>query len=138
MNDWYENEQLHFAVQDGNAGKVKNLLSEGYDVNLFDGVGYTPLHHAIKKENIAIAQLLIDAGADVNAHDIDKAGNTPLSEVAQSCSLKVAKFLIDKGADPTIQGWMKLSALDRARKRKKPEGIEVYELLLDWKKNPKK
>jgi ankyrin repeat protein len=138
MNDWYENEQLHFAVQDGNAGKVKSLISDGYDVNLFDEVGYTPLHYAIKNENIEIAQILIESGADVNAHDIDNAGNTPLAEVAQSCSIKVAKFLIRKGADPTIQGWMKLSALDRARKRKKPEGVEVYELLLDWTNDPKK
>ena len=138
MNDWFEKEKLHFAVQDGNFEKVKRLINEGYDPNYFDDCSFTPLHYAIQLENMQIAQFLIDHGADVNARDEEKSGNTPLAEVAQECSLKVAKLLIQKGADPTIPGWMQITALDRAKKRKKTEGIKVYRLLLNRVKNPLK
>ena len=138
MDAWYEKEQLHFAVQDGDLQKVKALINEGHDVNTFDDISYTPLHYAIEQENLEIAQYLLDHGADVNAHEEEKAGNTPLASVAQECSLAVAKYLIQKGADPTIPGWMQLSALDRAKKRKKPEGIKVYNLLSNWNKKLKK
>jgi hypothetical protein len=32
--------------------------------------------------------------------------------------------------NPTIPGWMQLTALDRARKRKRGDGPGVYELLM--------
>jgi hypothetical protein len=34
--DWYETEQLHFAAQDGDLERVKELIEEGYDINAFD------------------------------------------------------------------------------------------------------
>ena len=69
-------------------------------------------------------------GADVNAHDKEKIGETPLGLVAANCSYKMAELFIAAGADPTIPGWMKITALDRAAKRKKEEGKKVYSLLL--------
>jgi ankyrin repeat protein len=136
MNDWYEKEKLHFAVQENDLEKVKKLIDEGCDPNYFDDISFTPLHYAIQNENLDIAQYLIDHGSDVNACENEKAGNTPLAEVAQECSVQTAQFLIQKGADPTIPGWMHLTALDRAKKRKKPEGKKIYNLLLDRAKNP--
>lgn len=123
-------EAVHFASQDGNIEEVKRLISEGYAVSAFDTIGKTPLHYAAMEEHIEVARYLIEAGADVNANDDEWIGNTPLGEVAGSCSFAMAKLLIDAGADPTIRGWMQLNALDRAEKRKKPEGRKVYELLL--------
>jgi len=72
---------------------------------------------------------LLKAGADVNAHDEENIGDTPLGRIAGDCSLETAKILVEYGADPTISGWMQLSALDRAKARKRPEGRSVYELL---------
>jgi hypothetical protein len=40
-------------------------------------------------------RLLLEAGADVNAHDEPRIGNTVLREVAGTCSLAVAKVLVD-------------------------------------------
>ena len=42
----------------------------------------------------------------------------------------MAELLVNAGANPTIPGWMQLTALDRARDRKKDEGKRVYELLV--------
>ncbi|MFP4009912.1 MAG: hypothetical protein ACLFV6_18220, partial [Spirulinaceae cyanobacterium] len=58
------------------------------------------------------------------------AGDTPLGHVAQECSLAMAKVLLDAGANPLIPGMMQLTPLDRAERRKRPDGRKVYELLL--------
>ena len=135
MDDWYQKGQLHFAADDGDLNKVKELLSKGYDVNVFDeDLSFTPLHYAVKSEHSEVINYLLSSGADVNAYDEDKAGETPLGGVAENCSLEIAKLLIDAGANPTIPGWMQITALDRASKRKKDEGRRVYGLLLETAK----
>jgi ankyrin repeat protein len=89
----------------------------------------TPFHYAAEKGNFEIMQILLDAGADVNAIDEPRIGNTPLRDVADECSLAVATFLVNAGADPRIPGWMQLTALDEAADRQDEEGRRVYALL---------
>lgn len=129
MNDWFEREQLHFAAQDGDVAEVKRLLKDGYQPNVFDELGKTPLHYAAARGQLEVMEVLIASGADVNAHDESVIGNTPLREVAHNCSYEVAKILIDSGADPTIPGWMQITALHKARERTQPEGLRVRQLL---------
>jgi len=130
MDEWFLKEQLHCAVQDNDLGRVRELVESGVDPNAFDDIGKTPLHYACKNENFTIAEYLLEHGADVNAHHEASVGNTPLGDVAGSCSVKMAEFLLKHGADPCIRGWMQLTALDRAKQRKREEGKRVYELLL--------
>lgn len=126
----FEMNKLHSAAQDGDLDRVKELLEQGCDINAFDeDLDWTPLHYAVKEGHIDVAAYLIERGADVNAHNSDRAGETPLALVAQECTYEIAKLLVDAGADPTIPGWMKLSALDRAAKRKRAEGVRIYKLL---------
>lgn len=136
-DNWMEKEKLHIAVQNNDLDLAKKYLEEGLDPNTFDEIGKTPLHYAVQKENFEAIDLLFKYKADVNAHDESKIGNTPLSDVAQTCSLNLAKRLIELGADPTIPGWMMLTSLDRAKKRKKTEGVAVYELFQSYKKDKK-
>ena len=136
MSDWFEKEQLHFAADEGDLDKVKALIKEGYDVNAFDeGMDFTPLHYAVRAENIKVAEYFLSEGANINAHKPEKAGETPLGDVAATCSYEMADFLINSGANPTIPGWMQITALDRAKERKKEEGQRVYNLLLQAAKN---
>ena len=127
--DWFEKEQLHSAAQDGDLNKVMQLVAEGYPINAFDEIDMTPLHYAVKENHDQVVSFLIEAGANVNAHNQSKAGNTPLREAASNCSYEMAKLLIDAGADPTIPGWMQITALDKAHERKNEEGRRVYQLL---------
>ena len=128
--DQLKNEALQYAVEDGSIEKVVELIEAGCNLDHFDWpLSWAPLHYAAKGEQVEIAQLLIEAGANVNAHNEDEIGETPLGLVAANCSYEIAKTLIEGGADPRIPGWMGNSALNRAAGRKKAEGRRVYELL---------
>lgn len=66
--------------------------------------GRTPLHVVTDWPGFfpngpQIAQLLIDAGADVNARGCDDTGETPLHWAASSDDADVARVLIDAGAN---------------------------------------
>ncbi len=125
----FQREQLHSAAQHGDLAKVEDLLTRGYPVNRFDELGKTTLHYAADGEHSAVVDRLIEAGANVNAHDERVIGNTPLGSCAGKCSPAMAERLIRAGADPTIAGWMQLTAIDRAARRKDPQARAVQKLL---------
>ncbi len=124
-----------FAASEGEVARVKSLIEAGCDPNAIDeDLSFTSLHSAADAGHIDVVKFLLSAGADVNAHCEEKIGETPLGQVSSNCSFEMAETLIDAGADPTIPGWMQLTALDRARERKKPEGRRVFQLLLETAK----
>lgn len=125
----YQREQLHRAAEQGDMAIVSELLARKYPVNRFDDLGYTPLHYAVKEGHLPIMDLLLEAGANVNAHDERRIGDTPLSNSIKECSYEVAKRLIDAGADPTIPGWMQLTALHRVADRKDANAKKIQELI---------
>jgi ankyrin repeat protein len=45
--DWYKAERLHRAAENGDIQEIEHLLLSGYDINLFDDMGHTPLHRAV-------------------------------------------------------------------------------------------
>ena len=115
--DWNDKFQLHFAAEDGDLARVKELVSSGSDVTIFDEIGYTPFHYAVKKEHFEVAKYFLDLGVDINIHDEEQIGETPLGAVAETCSYKMVKFLLENGANPLIPGWMQINALYRVKKR---------------------
>ena len=56
---------------------------------------------------LAIVELLVERGLDVNAQDCD--GNTPLHLAMSPFQREVAKYLVDSGADPEIKNWKGIS-----------------------------
>lgn len=122
MDDWFERTKLHRAAETGDLNLVRALLTQGCPVNSFDDMGKTPLHYAVLGEQFAVVDLLLRYGADVNARDEQMIGDTPLGEAASTCTPRMARLLAEAGADPNIQGWMQLTALDRAERRRREEG----------------
>jgi ankyrin repeat protein len=104
---------LHHAVNSDWKGKnfemIKFLIDRGADAKAIDDTHHTPLHLASNKET---AELLMDAGADVNAKT-KHTGENPLYAAARNAAqggsksydiyLALAKVLIDKGADPNVK-----------------------------------
>ncbi|MBC6436761.1 MAG: ankyrin repeat domain-containing protein [Rhodobacteraceae bacterium] len=114
---------LHAAAWFGTAESVRTLINAGADIEARNVLGHTPLHGAVDNtaETVQLrlrmgsmsafveqlveqavgttrkAQVLIDAGANVNARD--GGGKTPLHAAAFGTAKKKVQALLDAGAD---------------------------------------
>ena len=90
---------LHLAVDKGYHTVAKELLEAGADVNGPTPTrgGILPLGKAILTDNIGIAQLLLDKGA--NPNKFDKYGSTTLHKAATFHDKNMIKLLIEEGAE---------------------------------------
>ena len=64
---WSEGKRLCIAAQEEQEEQVERLLSSGTKPSACDAVGYTALHYAARNGHLGIVDLLLEAGADVNA-----------------------------------------------------------------------
>lgn len=100
------------ALTRDDAVAIEKLLQEKkVDINYTDGIGDTPLIHAVKARALNVTKLLVENGADVNKQN--KLGMTALYHVhCASYSQKdidFAEILLDRGASTvpqeTLTGW---------------------------------
>ena len=91
---------LGLACFFGNREGAELLLARGARVNdaSRNRMRVAPLHSALAGNDTTIAELLLAAGADVNAVQAD--GYTPLHEAAQNGDRAIAERLVAAGADP--------------------------------------
>lgn len=82
---------------------------ESIDINHKDEHGYTALHRAILNDRQAVAQALIDAGANVNLQD--NSYYTPLMMAIQKNQPGIVQRLIAANADLNIKGDENVTAL---------------------------
>eukprot|EP01043_Picozoa_sp_COSAG02_P064453 COSAG02_NODE_9429_length_2219_cov_2.393396_1_plen_513_part_01 len=75
-------------------------LEAGSDPNSCNRMGQTALHVAAIWGSMGVGQLLVDAGANIEARN-NMGGVTPLMCAAQRDQTEFAKFLLARGADPT-------------------------------------
>ena len=89
------------AAKSGNVGKIQQLLEQDPAlVSARDTDGSTPLHCATWKGQLEVVKLLLNSGADVNAHNNnDHWGTTPLHAAAHANQRAIAELLIAGGAD---------------------------------------
>ncbi len=123
---------LWISAKSCNEQDVTKLLQAGAPVDIHQGPQQTtPLMEAVgsydNKCPKTIAQMLIKAGAKVNARDAR--GRTPLHHLAASQCIKAnmdaLRFLIRAGADPTIRDHQGLTPLDLASRANCAEAIGV-------------
>lgn len=80
----------------GRPEAVTMLLTNGADARQADLQGNTPLHHAARSTDPAVAALLLDAGADVGA--LNGEGHAPLGIACAAGNWRLAKYLLEHGA----------------------------------------
>ncbi len=121
------NSPLHEAAGAGDPAMVTLLLDMGVAVDARGTDGSTPLHQALKRwgTSLAVAETLLEAGADVNAPD--GLGRTSLHlAVAERRNIDPAALrrflarLLSSGADPDVQDNMGWTPLHLAAYREDP------------------
>ncbi len=93
----------------------------------FSGDGFTALHFPAFFGGVEPARLLLERGADVDAHGRGWMTGTPLNSAASGRHADVARLLLDAGADPDARqasGWTPLHSAAHNG------DLELVELLL--------
>jgi hypothetical protein len=98
----YKRSILYYAVAGRNEEAVKQLIAAGANVNQADEFGNTPLMVAVTETNLGCTQTLCNAGANVNASNLNKMSVIlhMFTFQAESDTTSVLKLLLSLGADP--------------------------------------
>lgn len=106
-SDGYGHTPLYF-VGNGSPGPsgaavVRVLVQEGANVNAQERLKHcTALHMAARRGNVAVAEALLDCGAQIEARD--KLGETALHRAVKCGKEEMAAFLLSRGADAQARG----------------------------------
>jgi uncharacterized protein len=103
---------LILSARAGSAPAVAALLRHGANPNVRGGIhGWTPLMHAVHKNQLSAAQALLDGGAQVDARG--SSGETALMMAAGYGYTPLVELLLQHGANPraaTPDGYNVLAA----------------------------
>lgn len=91
-------DELIEAAREGDAGAVASLIARGADVNAAEGDGMTALHWAAERGEDAVVDMLVSAGAAVDA--VTRIGGyTPLHMASRRGHAAVVGSLLAAGSD---------------------------------------
>lgn len=117
---------LQSAAGDGHVKVVKALLDLGFNKEVADEDGYTPLHWAASNGHLEVVKILLENGA--NKETTQAEGSTPLNSAAGRGHVEIVKLLLEKRANKEAAENYGGTPLNSAAE----EGnVEVVKLLLD-------
>ncbi|MFH1921664.1 MAG: ankyrin repeat domain-containing protein, partial [Planctomycetota bacterium] len=115
---------LFEACEVGDVGRVRELLGADATLAKVKEVGHImPLHGAAAQGHKEIVELLVQAGADVNA--ANQWGVTPIYFAAAWGHKEVAMFLIDRGADVHVKAHDGETPLQVAKRKGHEEVVQL-------------
>lgn len=113
------------AVKTNKIADVKKMLDDGFDPNIWNVSGDTPLHVAARANLVDMATLLTDAGADPRRGKKDDDKHLPLDDAVNFGKPEMTEFLARHGGylpGNTVNGW---SLLHRACEKGKPRLVKA-------------
>ncbi len=119
---------LHLAAASGNVEAVQFLLSPSVaaDPRAARNNNFTPLHSAAMQGHAAVCEVLIAAGADVNAQT-NPQQYAPLHSAAFAGHINAINVLLSHGADRQLVNYRNERPADTARRTGSTEAVEVLE-----------
>ncbi|HEX7722516.1 MAG TPA: ankyrin repeat domain-containing protein [Pyrinomonadaceae bacterium] len=101
------------SVATGRIPRVRELLhKDPTSIHAWSADGWTPLH--LNFNNIEMAKVLIDAGADLNVNSRNKLNATPLQGAAANNWIELAKLYLSHGANVNCRSEEGISPLAEA------------------------
>ncbi|KAK4509862.1 uncharacterized protein ATC70_007166 [Mucor velutinosus] len=107
-------DNLWVAAGDGQIDRVRELLESGIAVDGHDQFGYTAMHAAVSYNQIEMVKLLIEKGANVNIEDFEKDTPLYVAENVEMAQLLLdngadPKHINEDGITPALtaleEGW---------------------------------
>jgi len=121
---WAADTRLADAAQQGDSEGVRTLLKQKVDVNAPQGDGSTALHWAAHNDDVAMAKMLLAAGASVKA--TTRIGTaTPLFMACRNGNAAMIDLLIKAGSDPNSTDEHGTTPLMMAASAGNPDGVKV-------------
>jgi hypothetical protein len=91
-------QRMYTGVYSGDVAEVRQLLVDHPGLLTLEVIERTWLHHAARRDNVAMVELLVEAGLDVNTPCNDRNSEGPLSDAARKGCVEVAQWLLEHGA----------------------------------------
>uniref|UniRef100_A0A6M2ESB2 ACB domain-containing protein n=1 Tax=Populus davidiana TaxID=266767 RepID=A0A6M2ESB2_9ROSI len=88
---------IHAFAREGEVNNLLKCIDSGVSVNLRDSEGRTPLHWAVDRGHLDIAEELVGKNADINAKDNE--GQTPLHYATVCEREAIAEYLVKQNAN---------------------------------------
>ena len=119
---------LHWAAASGVVDAVKYLLAPPVlaDSRAARNNDFTPLHSAAMLGHAAVCEVLLKAGADVNAQTRPQ-GYAPLHSAAFAGHVEAIRVLLARGADRGLLNYRGERPADTARRTGQAEAVQVLE-----------
>ncbi len=111
------------AVKNGDSKAVRSLLEHHADINATEADGFTALHWAAQRDNLEIADLLLNAGANVKA--ASRFNITPLSLACTNGDAALIDRFLKAGADPNATSEQGQTALMTAALTGKIDAVKL-------------
>lgn len=111
------------AVKNGDSKAVRSLLEHHADINATEADGFTALHWAAQRDNLEIADLLLNAGANVKA--ASRFNITPLSLACTNGDAALIDRFLKAGADPNATSEQGQTALMTAALTGKTDAVKL-------------
>ncbi len=121
--DFWSRTPFLLAAQLGDIQKASLLLELGANKSAVGRCGACAMQHAIKNNQVAMLQFLLDTGFDIEAQDDFQ--YTPLISAASLGQLDCVRFLVEHGADIHNQNHIPQRAIEVA------SSLDIVKLLVD-------